>query len=132
VALRLDSPADRRAALVVAMTFREVQVHAWIEAFNSDYYDKFPNPAVRGNAGRILAAGPNVTACRPRPASPSRRTGCSYSPATLATEPCQLTPRLCGSPLETRCVERSTASTQTPYLQSTLECARPSIFRRSC
>jgi 1,4-alpha-glucan branching enzyme len=31
----------------------------WREVFNSDYYDTFPNPAVQGNAGGIIADGPS-------------------------------------------------------------------------
>jgi 1,4-alpha-glucan branching enzyme len=30
----------------------------WLELFNSDLYDHFPNPWVVGNAGAILADGP--------------------------------------------------------------------------
>jgi 1,4-alpha-glucan branching enzyme len=30
----------------------------WREAFNSDYYDYFPNPVVAGNAGAVTADGP--------------------------------------------------------------------------
>ena len=30
----------------------------WREAFNSDYYDNFPNPLVAGNAGAVTADGP--------------------------------------------------------------------------
>jgi 1,4-alpha-glucan branching enzyme len=30
----------------------------WREAFNTDYYDNFPNPWVTGNAGSIVADGP--------------------------------------------------------------------------
>ena len=30
----------------------------WREAFNSDYYDNFPNPQVAGNAGAVTADGP--------------------------------------------------------------------------
>lgn len=30
----------------------------WFEVFNSDVYDRFPNPRVRGNAGHVTADGP--------------------------------------------------------------------------
>jgi 1,4-alpha-glucan branching enzyme len=30
----------------------------WLEILNSDFYDKFPNPDVRGNAGTVQADGP--------------------------------------------------------------------------
>jgi 1,4-alpha-glucan branching enzyme len=30
----------------------------WREVFNSDYFDNFPNPAVQGNAGGVVADGP--------------------------------------------------------------------------
>lgn len=32
----------------------------WREVFNSDVYDTFPNPDVRGNGGRIVADGPGM------------------------------------------------------------------------
>lgn len=31
---------------------------AWREVFNSDFYDNFPNPAVAGNYGQVVAEGP--------------------------------------------------------------------------
>ena len=30
----------------------------WIELFNSDYYNGFPNPAAIGNGGAVIAVGP--------------------------------------------------------------------------
>ena len=30
----------------------------WFEVFNSDVYDRFPNPRVQGNAGHVTADGP--------------------------------------------------------------------------
>jgi 1,4-alpha-glucan branching enzyme len=32
----------------------------WIEVFNSDYYDRLPNPAVIGNGGAVHAGGPGL------------------------------------------------------------------------
>lgn len=32
----------------------------WLEVFNSDYYDNFPNPQVAGNAGSVIANGPGM------------------------------------------------------------------------
>lgn len=31
---------------------------AWLEAFNSDFYDNYPNPGVQGNGGQVWADGP--------------------------------------------------------------------------
>ncbi|WP_436530190.1 alpha amylase C-terminal domain-containing protein [Actinoplanes sp. HUAS TT8] len=53
--------------VVVVLTFSESTLHdyrlglprpgRWREAFNSDYYDHFPNPQVSGNAGAVVADG---------------------------------------------------------------------------
>jgi 1,4-alpha-glucan branching enzyme len=32
----------------------------WLEIFNSDFYDRFPNPAVVGNGGALSADGPGL------------------------------------------------------------------------
>ncbi|MBV8119478.1 MAG: alpha amylase C-terminal domain-containing protein, partial [Alphaproteobacteria bacterium] len=32
----------------------------WVELFNSDFYDRFPNPTVVGNGGALTADGPGL------------------------------------------------------------------------
>jgi 1,4-alpha-glucan branching enzyme len=57
-----------RADAVVVLSLNESTLHGyqlgmpgpgrWREAFNSDYYDHFPNPWVAGNGGSVDASGP--------------------------------------------------------------------------
>ena len=58
----------RGDSAVVVLSFNETTLHGyelgfprpgrWREAFNSDYYDHFPNPWVAGNGGVVDASGP--------------------------------------------------------------------------
>jgi 1,4-alpha-glucan branching enzyme len=65
--------AFQRTDVVVVMSLSESTLHGYElgfpgpgpyrEAFNSDYYDHFPNPWVSGNLGFVRASGPPMHGC---------------------------------------------------------------------